>query len=350
MVKFGVIGCGVIGTQHITNIIDAPETELVAVADLVESYRLRAIERFQPPKVYHTGVELISDPEIEAVVLAFPTAFRTEIAKQALISGKHVLIEKPIAMNSQEVEELIAIKGDLVSGCCSCRYRLFDGADFATKFISTGKLGELRSVFFRELRAIGGTPKSDLPPDWRLKKSLNGGGILVNWSSYDLDFLLGLTDWKLKPLTVFAQTWPIPKEFSDYVVEDSDAEIQYTALIRCQNGITISVERGEYMPTQTGISSSWEIIGSRGSLKMNMLKNNPYRLEHTYVTKTGLETEIIYENSERPNTTPVEDFARAIKEKKQPKTSLENALIIQKITDGIYASAAQAQSVQLDEL
>ena len=81
-----------------------------------------------------------------------------------------------------------------------------------------------------------------------------------------------------------------------------------------------------------------------------MLKNNPYRLEHTYVTKTGLETEIIYENSERPNTTPVEDFARAIKEKKQPKTSLENALIIQKITDGIYASAAQAQSVQLDEL
>ena len=170
MVKFGVIGCGVIGTQHITNIIDAPETELVAVSDLVESYRVRAIERFQPPIVYHTGVELISDPEIEAVVLAFPTAFRTEIAKKAFMAGKHVLIEKPIAMNSQEVEELIALKGDLVSGCCSCRYRLFDGADFATKFISTGKLGELRSVFFRELRAIGGKPKSDLPPDWRLKK------------------------------------------------------------------------------------------------------------------------------------------------------------------------------------
>ncbi len=349
LVKVGVIGCGVIGTKHITDIINSPETELVAVADLVESYRARATEHFQPSKVYQTGTDLIADPEVEAVILAFPTVFRTEVAKKAFIAGKHVLIEKPVAMNAQEVEQLITSRGDLTSGCCSCRYRLFDGADFATQFIAEGRLGQLRSVFFRDLRPIARRPKGDLPPDWRLKKSLNGGGILVNWSSYDLDFLLGLTGWQLDPQTVFAQTWSIANEFVDYVVQDSDAETHYTALIRCQNDIVISVERGEYMSTQTGLNSSWEVIGNRGSLKMNMLQHNPYQLEYTYVTDNGLETEIIYEHSEPANTTPVADFARSIKQQKQPKTSLENALIVQRITDGIYASAEKGQSVELDK-
>ena len=347
-VKVGVIGCGVIGSRHIADSLASNQTELVAVADLLESYRNRVVERFQPPKVYETGADLIADVEIEAVVLAFPTAYRTAVAKEAFSAGKHVLLEKPVAMNSTEVEEMIAIKGDLKGGCCSCRYRLFDGTDFATQLITDGKLGQLRSVFFRDLRPIGKKPEGDLPPAWRLKRSLNGGGILVNWSSYDLDFLLGLTGWRLEPQAVFAQTWSIAPEFADYIVPDSDAETHYAALIRCQDDVVINIERGEYMSTQTGPISSWEIIGSRGALRMNMLQHNPCRIEHTYITDEGLQTEAIYEQVESAYCSPIEDLARAIREDQQPKTSLENSLIVQRITDGIYASADQRTEISIE--
>ena len=143
----------------------------------------------------------------------FPTQYRTEVALRAFERGKHVLIEKPIAMNAAEVEQLIAARGDLISGCCSSRNRFSAAARLATQLITTGGLGELRTVHCRAIRGAGKEP--DTPrPAWRLTKALNGGGILVNWGCYDLDYLLGITGWQLKPQTVFAQTWTVPQVFN----------------------------------------------------------------------------------------------------------------------------------------
>ena len=75
-VKVGVIGCGVIGSRHIADSLASNRTELVAVADLLESYRDRVVERFQPPKVYETGADLIADAEIEVVVLVIQVKCR----------------------------------------------------------------------------------------------------------------------------------------------------------------------------------------------------------------------------------------------------------------------------------
>ena len=147
---------------------------------------------------------------------------------------------------------------------------------------------------------------------------------------------------------MFAQTWSIATEFADYIVPDSDAETHYAALIRCQDDIVINIERGEYMSTQTGPISSWEVIGSRGALRMDMLQHNPCRIEHTYITDEGLQTEAIYEQVESAYCTPIEDFARAIREDQQPKTSLENSLIVQQITDGIYDSADQRTEISIE--
>ena len=347
-VKVGVIGCGVIGSRHLSIASEAPDIELVAAADLIEANRTDAAERFNPPKMYSNDVDLLDDDVVEAVVLAFPTQYRTEVALRAFERGKHVLIEKPIAMNAAEVEQLIAARGALVSGCCSSRNRFTASARLATQRITTGGLGELRTVHCRAI--VGARGKPDTPrPAWRLIKSFNGGGILVNWGCYDLDYLLGITGWQLKPQTVFAQIWTVPGVFKSHIAPGSDAETHYTALIRCEGGIVLSVERGEFMTMHS--HAEWEVIGTEGSLKLNMGDGKPESVIHNRTTTEGGVVSISLSEADEPSeaqhNTPLSDFAAAIRENRQPLTSLEKALVVQKITDAIYASAETGDVVKI---
>lgn len=347
-VKVGVIGCGVIGSRHLSIASEAPHIELVAAADLIETNRTHAVERFNPPKMYSNDVDLLDDDDVEAVVLAFPTQYRTAVALRAYERGKHVLIEKPIAMNAAEVEQLIAARGDLISGCCSSRKRFTASARLATQLITSGGLGELRTVHCRAI--IGAGKKPDTPrPAWRLIKALNGGGILVNWGCYDLDYLLGITGWQLKPETVFAQTWTVPQVFTSHIAPGSDAETHYTAIIRCEDDIVLSVERGEFMTMHS--HADWEIIGTEGSLKLNMQDEKPESVIHNRTTTEGgvVSTSLVEtdETLETEHSTPLSDFAAAIRENRQPATSLEKALVVQKITDAIYTSAATGKAVEI---
>jgi len=351
-VKLGVIGCGVIGSRHLKTAVDLPLIDLVAAADLIEENRQRASEQFQPKKVYSSGDELLDDEEVEAVVLAFPAQHRTEVALQAFAKGKHVLTEKPVAMIADEVRKMLLARGELTAACCSSRYRFRKSADAVTEFITSGGLGDLHVVRCRAIGAAGKKP--DKPgPAWRLTKALNGGGILVNWGCYDLDYLLGITGWSLKPKTVFAQTWTIPKQFESHIAPGSDAETHYLATIRCENGCIISIERGEFMPAQS--EHDWQIIGEKGSLKLKMTDFDPRTIIHDdTTTEQGVISKPLLDREKEDLTLihsgPLIDFVSAIREKRQPKTNLEQALIIQEITDAIYASAARGIAVEINYL
>ena len=347
-VKLGVIGCGVIGSRHLSIAATSPHIELVAAADMIAANREKAAERFQPPKMYTNDVDLLNDDEIEAVVLAFPTQYRTEVALRAFDKGKHVLIEKPIAMNVAEVEQLIAARGSLTSACCSSRNRFAKSAQLATQLITSGELGELRSVYCRAI--VGAREKPGTPrPAWRLTKALNGGGILVNWGCYDIDYLLGITGWRLKPQTVFAQTWTVPLVFESHIAPGSDAETHYTALIRCEGGTVISLERGEFMTMQP--HADWQIIGTKGSLKLKMGDSKPESIIHNQTnTQGGVKATSVSDMAAditSRHDTPLSNFAAAIRENREPMTTLEQALVVQKITDAIYASAETRKAVEI---
>lgn len=357
-VKYGVIGCGVIGPTHMKPAATTDILDLVAVADLIPERAQKAAADYNVPKVYGPGLDLIADPEIELVVLALPTCHRKELALAAFAAGKHVLTEKPVAMNAGDVADLIAARGQLKAACCCSRYRFITHHQVAADFIASGALGELREVYMRSFFPAA-PPPEEPKPEWRLKRHLNGGGFLMNWGCYDLDYLLGLTGWQLKPLKVFAQTWQIPLHIAAHIPEGSDAETQYTALVRCEGGTILSVERGEYMPI-TG-ESAWQIIGTKGSLRLTMtaaaasgpqaqqgLANWKQILFDELKADQGTVSTVLWEGEEDLDQVmlgPITDLAQAIREDREPKTTLEKALMVQKITDGIYASAAAGDAV-----
>lgn len=344
--RLGVIGCGVISGSHLKLAAKCATAEVVAVADLIEERANARAEKFNIPSRCYGDEDLLDDDRIEAVVLAMPTGDRTPVARKALERGKHVLLEKPVASNAEEVEGMMALRGDRVVACCSSRMSFTGHAEAAAKCVASGALGRIRSVRFRAVHGASDKP-NDNPPTWRESMAENGGGILVNWSCYDLNYMMHIMGWELKPAAVMANWWPVAESMSEYASPDSDADAHYTAFIRCEDDIVLTMERAEFSSVST--DQAWEIIGTEASLHLPMLapkdKPNAVLLDR-FVPGKGIVTETIWDEEQNGGGGDViDDFVRAIREGAAPRTNLERALVMQKITDAIYASAQSGTSV-----
>ena len=111
------------------------------------------------------------------------------------------------------------------------------------------------------------------------------------------------------------------------------------------------MERGEFMTAQS--ESDWQVIGSKGSLKLKMTDSDPRSIIHDSTTaEKGVISKPLWNPTDNSIATnigdPLVDFAAAIREERQPLTSLEQSLILQEITDAIYKSAAQGVAVQIN--
>jgi len=346
-IALGLIGCGVIGKAHARTIQQSSLVNFVAVADSIPERVQEIAKEYNVPTTYSSGDELLEDKDIEAVILAMPTGVRTELALHAFRNGIHAIIEKPTAMNAVEAESIIKARGDLIAVCGCSRPRFSESAQFATKFIADGNLGDIRVVNCRSISSAGEPPKAT-PPVWRLIKSLNGGGIMMNWGCYDLDYLLGLAGWKLKPHMVLGKTWTIPSLYKSHIVPNSDAETHLTAIIICEGGTVINYERGEYTSART--ESMWQITGTNGSLHLNMVGRDDSIKFDEGSTEHGVTSKVIYPQSEQQINgmlAQLDDFAMAIREGRQPETNLEKVLMVQKITDAIYKSSDKGTAVEI---
>ena len=346
-VRLGIIGCGVIGNVHMACAKMSPFMDLVAIADLREEAVAQAAAKHGVETTYASGDALLEDDRVEAVVLAMPTCHRTRLALRAFERGKHVLTEKPVAMNAAEVKRMMAAKGDRVAGCCSSRYSFLESAAATREFARTGALGDVRVVHCRAVHAAGAKPNAPRPP-WRLSRALNSGGIFVNWGCYDLDYLFGILNWSLKPRLALAATWPVAPQLDYHAAEGSDAETHVVALIRCEGGAVVSYERAESATSTT--EEAWRIIGSRGTLHLRMKPGEGKKILYDTAGVEGQVSRTLWEGDESRDLIrcgPLEDFALAIRDRREPRTNLARSLILQKITDAVYASADTGRAVEI---
>lgn len=106
-IQIGIIGAGGIGNEHMKGFQATPGAVVTAVTDVYQPLALERAKQYGIPNVHATYQELLQDPRVDAVVIAVPNDVHAPIAIEALQAGKHVLLEKPMAMNAASAKEIV---------------------------------------------------------------------------------------------------------------------------------------------------------------------------------------------------------------------------------------------------
>lgn len=145
-IAVGVVGCGYWGPKLVRNLHSLPGADLRMVADLDE-VRLAHIRGLYPGAETTTSYQALLDSPVEAVVVATPVATHYDLARRALLHGKHVLVEKPLTNNSEQARALVdmAQERDRVL-MVGHTFEYNPAVDYLKDFIVSGKLGRVYYV------------------------------------------------------------------------------------------------------------------------------------------------------------------------------------------------------------
>jgi len=167
MIKVGVVGCGYWGPNLIRNFVSYPETELVWVCDLNENSLKSVLRPYQSVKGTTDLNDILYDKDIDAVAIATPVFTHYDIAKKSLKNGKHVLVEKPLASNLAEGEELVELaKNNKLQLMCDHTYCYTGAVRKIKDIIKSGDLGKV--LYFDSVRINLGLFQEDVNVVWDL--------------------------------------------------------------------------------------------------------------------------------------------------------------------------------------
>lgn len=268
-IRAGILGLGRSGWSiHALGLAEHPGYTVAAVADPAAERRDEAKQRFECA-AYADPVELLSDKNVEVVVVATPSHTHAPLAIEALARGKHVVVEKPMGQSVTEIDQMIsaANRAEKILTCYQPR-RL--DAEFVAiqELIASGGLG--RIVMIRR-----GTYQFDRRADWQMLRKF-GGGELSNTGPHLLDQLLLLLG--EGPLDLFADL--------QHTVGAGDAEDHVKLTLKNRTGTVADLEITRCCAFP---QPQWLILGTLGSLirtpggELSVKRLDPARLGELHV-------------------------------------------------------------------
>ena len=346
-VGLGIIGCGQISVHHIRETRSDKRLRWVAACDInAEVLKARADE-FNIPGRYTRIEDLLADRAVDAVVIATPPPLHAGPTVAALKAGKHALVEKPVALDAGEVRRMMsAQRPGLVAACCSSRFRATATARRVSEMVAGKALGPVRRL---ACTALGPPPQKldGTSPLYLYRPNWGRLGVLGDSGCYDLDFLMGVCGWSLKPKMVLADVRKLPRIYMEKHPPRNDVEVQFSAKFRFESGVTFDFRRANYFAGEA--RNEWLIECEEGTLDVSMIPKKPQLIVRRYAA-SGVESAVELEGPDTWGAIlggPVLDFVGAILDRRPPLTGLEESLIVQRMTDAVYASAESGRAVQV---
>lgn len=165
--RVAIVGCGYWGQNLLRNFCDLEEAEVVVACDPDPAALVRAQRRYPFIRTTDDYNSVLTNPEIEAVVLATPVSMHYTMARQALECGKHVLVEKPLTQSSREALDLIHVAEEGGKMLMVDHTFLYTSAVRHLKaLVDSGELGEL--LYFDSVRISLGLVQRDINVLWDL--------------------------------------------------------------------------------------------------------------------------------------------------------------------------------------
>lgn len=354
IVNAAVIGVG-IGSFHIEGYLATPNARLVAVCDANPMALAQAQQKFNIADGYTDYKEMLARDDIHAVSVALPNDLHAPVAIDALKAGKHVLCEKPLAINgdaAQSIVDAAAESGRKLMICFNYRYR--PDARWLKLLIDEGKMGDL---YFSK---AGWIRNSGIPGlgGWFTTKSRSGGGPLIDLGVHVLDLSMWLRDYpKVKSVSgvTFAQFGPKgQKLFHSRIAPVGakfDVEDLAAALIRFEDGTALQLEVAWASHTKANRDDYFvTLYGSEGGSDL-------YVANYTNVDTVVFHSDTGKEMTDsRPTISfrnlsahgmAIEHFVDCILNDKEPDASGEQGLALMRLIDAIYLSAKEGREVTL---
>ena len=338
---FGVIGAGIVGgAWHAHVYHNMPNARLVAVCDLDESRAREIAKRYNAPGVYTDYRDLLARDDIAAVSIATPDFAHRDIAVAAAQSGKHILVEKPLATTVEDAQAILAAVEEAgVKLMVDFHNRVNPPFIQARQSVIDGELGALKYIYAR-LSNTTFVPTQML--SWAGKSSA-----LWFLASHTLDMSLWLLN--DKPVRVYAVS-------RSGVLQDMgvDAPDFHVAIVEFENGAVLTLENSWILPeTEPNVFNfKMEILGSQGALYIN---TSDHRAVEKY-TRDSLSLPDVLgftldANSARMSGFVLEAIARfvdAVVDDKAILATGSEAALVTRVLCAVEKSARSGQPIDLD--
>ena len=318
-VNWGILGCANIAVNRvIPGMANARLTTLAAVASRTLSKAEAVAAQFDAPKCYGSYEALLADPEIEAVYIPLPNGFHAEWSIKAMRAGKHVLCEKPLAMDAAEAREIQAVREETGMFCIEAfAYRFNPVVAKAFEIAHSGVLGELRFIYTVSNYLMA---KPYDPANVRLRAEI-GGGALYDMGCYAVNAQRMLSG--REPLMVSAMMqWSA--EF--------DVDMAGTAMLDFGGGLRGTIQWGFTAP-----GGPFSVIGERGRLT-GTYGWGPPEGKPAMVLMTGGKTEEIFVGRANDYTGEVQDVSEAVRGVHAPVYAWEPLDANMRVIDACYRS------------
>lgn len=348
-IDIGVIGSGDIGKCHIASYKKCADVSIVGLADVDEDKGRKVANEFNIPNFYKDYKELLKRRDISGVSICTPHFLHASMTIDALNSGKHVLCEKPLAMNVVEAEKMVeTAKKNKKILMVGFTHRFREECKILKKFIEKGELGKIYhcQAFAIRRRGIPGYR------GWLTTKSKSGGGTLISVGVHILDLSLWFMGWP-KLISVSANTYTKFGNKKDYVQSGGwaepgkggyDVEDYASAFIRFKDASLI---------LETSWASNIEedkfytnLLGDKGGANLDYRKLTIFsEIKNTSVDISPKfnKNSSYYEFIDNE----IFHFVDCIKNNKKPISSGEQGLVVQKIIDAIYLSSEKCKEIKI---
>ncbi len=354
MVKVAVIGCGTIANSaHIPSYMNCPDAEIKYFCDIIPERAQAAVEKYGCGIAITDYHDILSDPDVEAVSICTPNKVHSTISIDFLKAGKHVLCEKPAAINLEEALKMQEAQHETGNTLNIGVVNRFNApVNMIKKYIEDGKLGEVFHVYasFRSHRSIPGLGGAFTT------KSIAGGGVLIDWGVHFIDIVMYCTG-DPTPLSVTGDTFSkLGKDIPGYTYQKMwagppvldgvfDVEESCAGLIRT-NGPTVTIH-GAWAQNIANREMYIDFMGDKGGIRLQYGKGFTY-----YTAKDG---QLIEETPEIDTSNlfaemfqnEINSFVKCVRTGDKLPSHIDNVIKSAKIMQALYDSSDRKEEVKL---
>lgn len=337
----GIVGAGFVAGLHAEAMSYVPEVRVMAVASPTPGRAEAFSAHHQIPHAYSDYRSLLERKDIQMITLALPNYLHCQVTLDAAAAGKHVVCEKPMALNLAECDRMIA-------ACKAAGVKLMYAEEllFAPKYVRARKLveeGALGKVYMVKQ----GESHSGPHADWFWNVDLSGGGVLMDMGCHSIEFARWVYG-KARPVSVYAQ-------LNTFVHGHRTRGEDHSVCIVEYEGGGIGVAENSWV-RNGGVDDRAELYGSEGLTVADLLRGSSlvtysapgygYALEKAPDTK-GWTFTMFEETWNYGFPQEMQHFARCVRDGTTPIETGEDGRLVLEIICAAYESARLGQKVAL---